>query len=82
MCVCALHHSVVSDSVTPWTGACQVPLSLGFSRQEYWNRLPFPPLGDLPDAGVKPASPMSLHWQVDSLPMHTMAVLGILQKLS
>ena len=53
-----------------------------FSRQEYWSRLPFPSLGDLSDTGVKPATPMSLHWQVDSLPKHTMAVLRILQKLS
>ena len=35
--------------VTPWTVACQAPLSMGFSRQEYWSELPFPTLGDLPD---------------------------------
>ena len=36
----------MSDSfVTPWTVACQAPLSIGFPRQEYWNRLPFPPPG-------------------------------------
>ena len=34
---------------TPWTAACQAPLSVGFSRQKYWNGLPFPSLGDLPD---------------------------------
>ena len=39
--------------VTPWTVACQAPLSMGFSRQEYWNELPFPSLGNLPDSGVK-----------------------------
>ena len=39
---------VVSDSVTPWTVACQVPLSMGFSSQAYWSGLPFPPPGDLP----------------------------------
>ena len=49
---------------TPWTVACQVPLSLGFSRQEYWSGLPFPSPGDLPNPGVKPKSP-SL--QADSL---------------
>ena len=43
--------------VTPWTVACQAPLSLGFSRQEYWSGLPFPSLGDLPDPGIKPGSP-------------------------
>ena len=41
---------------TPWTVACQAPLSVGFSRQEYWNGLPFPSPGDLPDLGIKPES--------------------------
>ena len=41
---------------------------MGFSRQEYWNGLPSPPPGDLPNLGIKPTSLMSnLHWQVDSL---------------
>ena len=53
-----LSHSVVSDSfATPWTGIHQAPLCLGLSRQEYWSGLPFPPPGDLPDPGIKPASP-------------------------
>ena len=43
--------------VTPWTVACQAPLSMGFSRQEYWSGLPFPSPGDLPDPGIKPRSP-------------------------
>ena len=38
--------------VTPWTVACQAPLSIGFSRQEYWSGLAFPPPGDLPDPGT------------------------------
>ena len=42
---------------TPWTVACQAPLSLGFSRQEYWSGLPFPSSGHLPDPGIKPTSP-------------------------
>ena len=42
---------------TPWTVACQAPLSMGFTRQEYWNGLPFPSPADLPDPGIKPASP-------------------------
>ena len=46
---CMLSCSVVSDSATPWTVARQVPLSMGFCRQKYWGRLPFPPPGDLPD---------------------------------
>ena len=39
---------------TPWTVACQAPLSVVFSRQEYWSGLPFPPPGDLPDPGIEP----------------------------
>ena len=41
----------------PWTVACQAPLSTGFSWQEYWSGLPRPSPGDLPDPGIKPASP-------------------------
>ena len=44
---------------TPWTIACQAPLSMGFSRQEYWSGLPFPSPGDFPNPGIKPASRMS-----------------------
>ena len=43
--------------MTPWTVAYQVPLSMGFSRQEYWSGLPFPSPGDRPDPGIKPRSP-------------------------
>ena len=42
--------------MTPWTVAHQAPLSMGFSRQEYWSGLPFPSPGGLPDAGIAPAS--------------------------
>ena len=50
----------MSDSfVTPWTVAHQAPLSMGFSRQEYWSGLPFPSPGDLPDPGIEPESPAS-----------------------
>ena len=45
--------------VTPWTVAHQGPLSVGFSRQEYWSGLPCPPPGDLPDTGTKPTSLIS-----------------------
>ena len=41
----------------PWAVACQVPLSIEFSKQEYWSRLQFPPPGDLPDPGNEPTSP-------------------------
>ena len=47
----------MSNSVTPWTVAHQAPLSMGFSRQEYWSGVPFPSLGDLPNPGVEPRSP-------------------------
>ena len=47
----------MSDSATAWTGAHQAPLSLEFSRQEYWNGLPFPSPGHLPNPGIKPGSP-------------------------
>ena len=43
--------------MTPWTVVCQTTLSMGFSRQEYWSRLPFPSPGDLPDPGMEPRSP-------------------------
>ena len=43
--------------MTPWTVAHKAPLSMGFPRQEYWSRLPFPTTGDLPDPGIEPASP-------------------------
>ena len=42
---------------TPWTVARQAPLSMGFSRQEYWSGLPFPSPGHLPDPGIEPRSP-------------------------
>ena len=42
---------------TPWTVARQAPLSMGFSRQEYWSGLPFPSPGDLPNPGIEPRSP-------------------------
>ena len=53
-------YSVASNSATPWTVAHQIPLSMEFSRQEYWNGLPFPSPGDLPNSGIKPRSP-ALH---------------------
>ena len=41
----------------PWTIACQAPLPMGFSKQEYWSGLPFPSPGDFLNPGIKPASP-------------------------
>ena len=57
---CALFLSRVLLFLTPWTVARQTPLSMEFSRQEYWSGLPFPTPGDLPDPGIErnpPASP-------------------------
>ena len=48
-----------------WAVSCQAPLSMGFSRQEYWSGLPFPSPGDLPDPGIEPGSPAL---QADDLP--------------
>ena len=70
MGVCTLScFSYVWLFVTPWTVACQAPLSTGFSRQEYWSGLPFSSTpGDLPDPGIEPVSLASPALQVDSLP--------------
>ena len=61
--------SYVPLFATSWSVAHQVPLSMEFPRQEYLNGLPFPPPGDLPNPGIEPMSPASLHWQVYSLPL-------------
>ena len=67
--VCVLSRfSCVQLCVTPSTAACQAPLSTGFSRQEYWSGLPFPPPGNLHDPGIESASLISnLRWQVGFL---------------
>ena len=56
--------SQVRVFVTPWTAAHQAPLSMGFSRQEYWGGVPFPSPGDFPNPGIEPGSPAL---QADSL---------------
>ena len=55
-CVCVFSLSVVSDPEASWTVAYQAPLSMEFSRQEYWNRLPLPVSGDLTNPGIEPLS--------------------------
>ena len=55
----------MSDSAIPETVAHQAPLSMGFSRQQYWSGLPFPSPGDLPDPEIEPRS---TELQADSLP--------------
>ena len=53
----SLSHSVTSNSfVTPWTAACQAPLSMGFYRQEYWCGVSFPSSGDRLEPGIEPGS--------------------------
>ena len=54
---------------TPWAVAHQGPLSMGFSRQEYWSRLPFPSSGDLPNPGIEPESLTSPALAGCSLPL-------------
>ena len=62
----SVSHSVVSNSDSPWAVAHQVPLSMEFSRQEYWSGFPFLSPGDLPNPGIKLKSPAL---QADSLPL-------------
>ena len=52
-----------------WAVAHQAPLSMGFSRQEYWSGEPCPPPGDLPDTGIEPASPTTPSLEEDYLPL-------------
>ena len=71
MCVCACLVTLVVFSgffATLWTIACQAPLFMGFSRQEYWTEFPCSPPRDLPDPRIEPASPVSPALQADSLP--------------
>ena len=56
VCLC-VSRSVISNSATPWTVACQPPLSMKFSRQENCSGLPFPSPGDIPNPGTEPGSP-------------------------
>ena len=66
----SMHSAIVANMIlpivlshaqffaTPWITACQAPLSIKFSRQEYWSGLPFPSPGDLPNPGIKPMLPV------------------------
>ena len=72
VCVCVSVCSVTQfclTSVTPWTVACQVSLSMEFSRQQQWNELPFPIPGDIPNPEIELHLLCLLHWQADSLPL-------------
>ena len=64
ICIISLHyllllfsHKVMSNSVIPWTAACQAPLSVGFPRQEHWSGFRFPSPRDLPDPESEPVFP-------------------------
>ena len=71
VCVCVCAKLLLSRPTLsiPWTVACQAPLSMGFSRQEYWSGLPFPSPGDLLNPGIKPASLKSPALAGGSLPL-------------
>ena len=56
-CCCLVAKSYLTLLLPPWPVAPQSPLSMGFSPQEYWSRLPFPSLRDLPNPGTEPTSP-------------------------
>ena len=78
LCLCVLSH--VQLFATPWTVACQAPLSMEFSRQEYWSGLP------CPSPGIFPTQGLNLHlllWQAGSLPAAPpgkLLILGIKKK--
>ena len=76
------HFGHVCLFATTWTVAHWGPLSMGFSRQEYWNRLPLPPPGDLPDPGIEPMSTSSCvvggfftHGATEEVSAHTLGAL-------
>ena len=69
-CCCLVSKSYPTFLRPPHTVVHQAPLTMGFSRQEYWSGLPFPSPGDLPDPGIEPAAPTaSPALQEDSLPL-------------
>ena len=85
--MCMLNqYSRVRHFEIPWTVARtvarQAPLSMGFSRQEYWSRLPYPPSGDLPDPEIELVSPASPALQAYSLPLATGEVPGLIMMVS
>ena len=80
-CVCARMLRLfrrVRLFATLWTVAPQAPLSMGFSRQEYWRGFPCPPPGDLPDSGIEPVSPLAPAFQVDSLLLSHQGTPGLI----
>ena len=87
-CVLKCHFSHVRLFMTLRTVACQAPLSMGFSKQEYWSGLSFPAPGDLPNPGIEPASLMasalageffstSTTWEAPKLPMQNKQIFKV-----
>ena len=74
---CLVQFSHVQLFATPWTVACQAPLFMEFSRQEYCSGLPCPPPGDLPDPGIKPRFPAL---QADSFHLSRQGSLFLLRE--
>ena len=70
-CVCVSAESLSRAQLfaTPWTVGRQAPLSMGFSRQEDWSGVPYPPPGDPPERGIQLSLLGFLHWQAGSLPL-------------
>ena len=69
VCVCVCSVSQLCPTVTPWTIAQQVPLFIGFPRQEHWSGMPFPLLDIFLTQGSNPNLLYLLHWQAYSLPL-------------
>ena len=69
MCCTRNRFSHVRPTLCDLVDCSQAPLSVGFSRQEYWSGLPCPPPRDLPDPGIELASPEAPALQADSLPL-------------
>ena len=85
VCVCVSTHvwmlSCVWLFMTPWTVVNQAPLSMGFSRQEYWSGLPFPPPRDLPNPGIKLMSPASVSYIIRQVFFLFVCLFSLLEPL-
>ena len=81
VCVCLCVFSCVR-LYTLWTIACQAPLSMEFSRQEYWIGLPFPPSGNLSNPGIESHLLRLLYWQAGSSPLGSPVLMHKLNVLS
>ena len=73
--------SGMSNSATLWTAACQAPLSMGFSRQEYWSVFPCPPPGYFPAPRIEHKSPISPALQAESLRLMDFLVAQMVKNL-